>query len=129
MPDQQAARILVIDNDEAVVRAIATRLEAMGYDCVTASTGAQGLAMFSDQTIDLVITDLNMPMLDGAFLLTEIRAISQVPVIVVTGFVNAYAPALAGLTNVTVLRKPFEAAALIDMVELELADGAWRRSA
>jgi DNA-binding response OmpR family regulator len=129
MPDDRIPRILVIDNDEGIVRAIATRLEALGYDCVTASTGAQGLALFSDQSIDLVITDLNMPMLDGAFLLTEIRAISQVPVIVVTGFSHAYAQHLAGQTNVTVLRKPFEAAALIDMVELELADGATRRSA
>ncbi|QNN21031.1 response regulator [Planctomycetales bacterium ZRK34] len=117
-------KILVIDNDEGVVKAISTRLDALGYDCVTASTGAQGLSLFSDQAIDLVITDLNMPMLDGAFLLTEIRAISQVPVIVITGFGHAYAQALAGQTNVTVLRKPFDASALIDVVELELAQHA-----
>ena len=129
MPDHRVPRILIVDNDDAVVRAIATRLDTLGYECVTAGTGAQGLSLFGEQDMDLVITDLNMPMLDGAFLLTEIRAISQVPVIVVTGFVNAYARTLMSHANVTVLRKPFETAALIDMVELELADGASRQFA
>lgn len=120
MTHEHRPRILVIDNDDSVVRAITTRLDAIGYDCVAANTGAQGLARFAERPADLVVTDLNMPMLDGEFLLAELRAISRVPIIVVTGFAHDYARVLAIQPNVTVLRKPFHTDDLIDMVELEL---------
>ena len=78
--------ILIIDNDGGMVAAISTRLESMGYRCVTAGTGGQGIAIFREQTIDLVITDLNMPAGDGITLTRTLRETSEVPIIIITGF-------------------------------------------
>ncbi len=121
MGDADSPRILIIDNDEGMVNAVTTRLEAEGYRCVTAHTGAQGLAEFSDDAIDLVVTDLNMPSLDGADLIQRLRRQSDVPIIVITGFSREYADQLAGASNITIVEKPFEAQAFLDLVTTALA--------
>jgi len=121
MSTQTPPTVLIIDNDEAVVHAIATRLGPLGYNCITACTGAQGLAQFIDCPIDLVVTDLNMPLLDGTYLINEIRSVSQVPILVVTGFEREYTDQLRDQPRVTIIKKPFRVMDLIDLIEIELA--------
>ena len=113
-------RILIIDNDEGIVAALSARLEAMGYTCITAGTGAQGLASFQEQNINLVITDLNMPAGDGIVLAQRLRETSEVPIIVVTGFREVYHEQLRFISNLTVLEKPFDSNVLLELVETEL---------
>ena len=120
--------ILVIDNDEDVVRGITKRLESLGFRCQNAHTGAQGLTEFSYGDIDLIITDLNMPALDGVTLVEKIRESSDVSIIIITGFRKEYAAQLRGLEDVTILRKPFDSQQLIDLVTTELAMGRSRRA-
>lgn len=121
MAQQSKPNILIIDNDEGVVQAIATRLNSVGYMCINAQTGAQGLDAFNAGPIDLVITDLNMPVLDGASLIKRIRAFSNVPVIIVTGYRKAYRETVDQFTNIAVLEKPFPSEVLVELVEVELA--------
>lgn len=111
--------ILVIDNDEGVIAALSTRLESMGYVCKTAQTGAQGLDAF-DSDVDLVVTDLNMPTLDGIGLVTKIRKQSDVPIIVMTGFRKEYARTLRRVANVTVLEKPFNLNNFLELIEMDI---------
>lgn len=117
---ESAPRILIIDNDEGLVAAIAARLESMGYPCVMAGTGAQGIAAFREQDIDLVITDLNMPAGDGVVLARTLRETSDVPIIIVTGFRKEYRDEVRSIPNVTLMEKPFESNQLIDLVEADL---------
>ncbi len=128
MNAQDRPNILIIDNDEDVVRGITRRLESAGYVCQTATTGAQGLSEFSLGEIDLIITDLNMPTLDGIGLVEKIRQFSDVPVIIITGFRQEYAAKLNRLGDVTILRKPFDSQQLIDLVTAELAMGRHRQA-
>jgi len=121
MNTEDAPTILIIDNDDGVVRAMATRLESLGYACVTAGSGAQGVSTFRDLHADLVITDLNMPGGDGVSVAESIRKTSAVPIIIVTGFRPDFDDRLRGIPDVTVLEKPFDSMALVDLVELELA--------
>jgi len=112
--------ILLIDNDPDFVETLRARLEAEGYRCVTACSGAQGLARFEDDPPDLVISDLNMPAGDGIDLVKQIRKRSKAPVIIVTGFRDEYRRDLRKIRNVTILRKPFQKDALLSLVEAEL---------
>ena len=126
MSQSRKPNVLLIDNDDGVVHAIATRLTHLGCICVPANTGLQGLSQFKYGGVDLVITDLNMPSMDGAEFIRNIRKISNVPVIVVTGFRQAFEEQLQGLTGVSVLEKPFPTQDLIDLVTTELAGGDFR---
>lgn len=112
--------ILVIDNDEGMVAALTARLESLGYHCVTAGTGAQGIAAFREQTIHLVISDLNMPAGDGITLARTIRESSNVPIIVVTGFQDEFRRELRSIPNVSLLQKPFEYTRLVELIEADL---------
>lgn len=122
MPEyERVPRILIIDNDEGVVHALAVRLTHCGYACATATSGSQGLSMFRDQPADLVISDLNMPAGDGVSLASSLRKHSDVPIIFITGFQDEYRRRLRAIDNVTVFRKPFDTQDLLEIVEAELS--------
>lgn len=76
--------ILVVEDDAALRSALVRRLGEQGYAGNGAGTGLAGLHAAVDQRPDLVVLDLGLPDLDGHEVLRMIRAVSQVPVIVVT---------------------------------------------
>jgi two-component system KDP operon response regulator KdpE len=78
------ARILVVDDEPQLIRVLRTGLKSRGYDVRGASDGEAGLEMFSEWQPDLVITDLAMPNVDGLEFCRRLRAISQVPIIVLS---------------------------------------------
>ena len=77
-------RILVVDDEAQLTRVLRTGLKSHGYDVRAAADGLAGLETFSDWQPDLVITDLAMPNVDGLELCRRLRAISQVPIIVLS---------------------------------------------
>ena len=78
------SRILVVD-DEAGIRKVARdALERAGHEVETAVDGEDALAVMEDKEYALVITDLNMPRLDGRVLVRRIREKSDVPILVLT---------------------------------------------
>ncbi len=122
--DESKGTILIVDDDEGIIRAIETRLQASGYRCRSARTGAQGRAIFAEEAIDVVITDHNMPLGDGAALAGSIREAGDVPIIVVTGFGQSCRRELGDMPVLAILEKPFEASELLGLI-----DGALRRAA
>src|SRR4026207_2478944 len=77
-------RILVVDDEPQLTRVLRTGLKSRGYDVRAAADGLAGFETFSDWHPDLVITDLAMPNVDGLELCRRLRAISQVPIIVLS---------------------------------------------
>jgi two-component system KDP operon response regulator KdpE len=78
------ARILVVDDEPQLIRVLRTGLKSRGYDVRGASDGETGLETFNEWHPDLVITDLAMPNVDGLEFCRRLRAISQVPIIVLS---------------------------------------------
>lgn len=120
MGSRQKAKILVIDDDANMVRALAARLEEAGYNCVTATSRRQGLVRFRRGRFDLVITDMIMPRPDGFSLVDMIREVGAVPIIVVTGFARNRPPFLAEFADVAFVAKPFEWDRLRQVIERTL---------
>jgi two-component system KDP operon response regulator KdpE len=80
------ARILVVEDEEAVRSLLRLALEAAGYEVMEAANGMEGLAIYHQTTIGLVITDLEMPEMDGAAMIAALRCEqAQLPVIVISG--------------------------------------------
>lgn len=77
-------RILVVDDEPQLTRVLRTGLKSRGYDVRAAADGLAGFETFGDWHPDLVITDLAMPNVDGLELCRKLRAISQVPIIVLS---------------------------------------------
>jgi len=81
-----ANKILIVDDEEIIVKLLSMSLRSDGYETITASSGEQGLEVFKEQTPDIVITDIKMPGMGGLELLKSIKKIdSEKEVIIVTG--------------------------------------------
>jgi sigma-B regulation protein RsbU (phosphoserine phosphatase) len=80
------AKILVIDDEVALLHSIIAYLEDSGFIAFGAENGKQGLEIFAAKQPDLVLTDLHMPILGGIEVLSTItKGTSEVPVIVISG--------------------------------------------
>jgi len=83
----QRRRILVVDDSPLTRELISALLEAVGYDTVAAADGAEALHLLSTTHVDLVVTDLEMPGLDGLELTRQIKdheVFNRLPVIILT---------------------------------------------
>ena len=81
----EALRILVIDDEPAMVGAVAALVGSVGHRVSAAYDGAEGLRHFDDDRPDLVILDLAMPGMDGLAVCSEIRQRGSTPIIVLSG--------------------------------------------
>lgn len=77
-------KVLVIDDEPQITRVLRHSLSAHRYDVRTAADGVSGLETFRDWHPDLIITDLQMPEMDGIAFCREIRKASALPIIVLS---------------------------------------------
>ena len=77
-------RILVVDDEPQIRRALRTSLQAHGYDVETASNGGEAVLVAAEAAPDLVFLDLGLPDMDGTEVIRRVRAFSEVPVIVLS---------------------------------------------
>src|SRR5438445_11799899 len=78
------SRVLVVDDEPQITRVLRTVLTSQGYLVRTAGEGQSALSSFTEWHPELVITDLFMPHMDGLELCKRIRAVSNVPIIVLS---------------------------------------------
>jgi DNA-binding response OmpR family regulator len=83
--EERSLRILVVDDEPAMVGVLGALLGRAGHRIVPAYDGEDALRRFRAETIDLVLLDLSMPGMDGADVCRAIRAERRTPIIVVTG--------------------------------------------
>jgi DNA-binding response OmpR family regulator len=82
MPD--SATILLVDDEDAVQKLLAYPLEQEGYRVVQARDGQEALERFGSEHFDLVVLDIMLPKLDGLEVCKRLRALSAVPIIMLT---------------------------------------------
>ena len=82
---QAKHRILVVEDEEGILSLLEETLRIAGFDPITANSGAQALTLTRKESIDLVLLDINLPLLDGFQVLTKIRQTHpSMPVIMLT---------------------------------------------
>ncbi len=77
-------KILVVDDEELLVKGIKFNLQNEGYEVVTGSDGAQAVALAKDPAVSLIVLDVMMPEIDGLEACRRIREFSNVPIIMLT---------------------------------------------
>jgi len=78
------ARVLVIDDDPALLRALRVSLNLKGHEVVTAATGEQGIAQAALASPDVIVLDLGLPDIDGINVCKRVRQWDDVPIIVLS---------------------------------------------
>lgn len=113
--------IMVIENEVSNRILIERVLSTRGYHCISASNGREALAMLEQARVDLILTDLSMPVLDGYRTTQLIRArpgMESVPIVAVTAFaLNDEGEAARQIGCTEYLTKPFKPRQLLEVVE------------
>jgi PAS domain S-box-containing protein len=118
-PPVEQLCVLVVDDDSLVLTSTVLLLEDLGHRVISATSGAQALELFdSESNIDLLITDMAMPQMNGAQLAQAIRFFKPgLPIILATG----YAERLEGFaTQLPRLSKPFTQLNLVEVIALAM---------
>lgn len=80
-------RIILIDNDESLVRVVKKFLERAGHAVDTAASGEEGIRLIGERRYDIVITDIYLPGMDGMAVLEKIKSLNpDLDIVVITGF-------------------------------------------
>ena len=77
-------KILVVDDEELLVKGICFNLKSEGYDVISGSNGVEAVSLAKTDSPDLIILDVMMPEMDGLTACGQIRAFSDVPIILLT---------------------------------------------
>ena len=119
------ARILVIDDDEAIRSVVTLLLSQKGHEVESAKNGRHGFKAVEERDFDLLIVDIFMPEMDGLETIRLLRTVkADLPVIVVSGSHEAGPDFLSMATKlgaIESIRKPFRPAELLETVDMCLA--------
>jgi two-component system KDP operon response regulator KdpE len=84
-------RVLIVQDEPQILRALQINLHAQQYDVVTAGSGRRALQAAADAHPDLIILDLGLPDMDGVDVIRALRTWTQVPIVILTGRINSAA--------------------------------------
>jgi len=120
-------RVLIIDDEPELVKAVEVRLKANGYDVEVAYDGKEGIDKAKEIRPDLILLDFVMPMMDGYEVARELMAdieIKQIPIVVLTASQQKDLKTRFREKGINAfIVKPFETSELLDMVNKYLSKG------
>jgi CheY-like chemotaxis protein len=116
------AKILVVDDDPAMVEIVLRMLELVGHNAVPCSGGELVLGIIGNEAFDLILTDIYMPGMTGADLILNVRELQpQLPIIAMSGSAEEDPQAAlafaASLGAAGVLQKPFSTQDLFKVID------------
>jgi len=119
---KSSAQILVVDDDPGIVEILVELLEDFDYRVTTAANGVEACEHLQRQPFDLVLTDINMPKMDGIELIREIGKLDKPPIVIV---ITAYASMQSAIDAIKLgvydyIVKPFNFEIVINAVERAL---------
>ncbi len=82
--------ILIVDDEPPITEMLRQALGKSGYECHVANSGAEGLSILENHPVDVLITDIRMPGMDGVELLKKAKSAHNIDVMVMTGFTEDY---------------------------------------
>lgn len=100
-------KILIVDDDPNQIKLIKIYLKNFDLEITTAKNGRHALHIMKDKEFDIILTDYQMPEMDGETLIFNIRNIlnSLIPVVMISA--NDKQPKLSKYKNIKILKKPF----------------------
>ncbi len=111
-------KILIVEDDEDLLSTIVEYLEKQGFQVVTALNGVDGFKLIESETYDLVITDIDMPIVSGiGVILAHKKRNPEIPIIAMSGYGNAPLEAAREKGADLILDKPFNFSVLMNHLD------------
>ena len=120
-------RVLLVDDDRSVLDALGSVIESEGFEVVRAADGHQAVQKFCQQSVDIVLLDLKMPVKSGWDTFERLTTINPLlPIIVITARSDAYPVAMAkGVAGL--MQKPLDIPLLLEAMRELLAEPVTKR--
>ena len=109
-------KVLLVDDERAILRVIGIKLRISGFDVLTASGGQEALGLVKTNSPDIILLDVIMPGIDGFEVLEKLRTFSELPVIVFSARPDNAQKALSLGAN-DFLAKPFDVDDMVKRIE------------
>jgi DNA-binding response OmpR family regulator len=109
-------RVLIVDDERAILTVLGIKLRVSGYDVMTASNGEEALYLVKSMRPDIMLLDVIMPGMDGFEVLQKVRAVSELPVIVISAKPENARKALSLGAN-DFLAKPLDVDEVVTKIE------------
>ncbi len=114
------AKVLVVEDEQAILKILGIKLRVSGYSVITAHDGEEGLQLLDSARPDVLLLDIILPGMDGLEVLEELRSRSRLPVIVFSARPeNAQEALRLGADNF--LAKPFDVDELVKTIDEALS--------
>ena len=124
-----AKKILVIDDEDLIIRSLAKLLEKTGYEAFIAKTGLDAMVMVEEESFDLIISDIRMPGINGIeaikgiYNILEKKGEANPPVLFITGYADKECQQAAkALDPIDYIYKPFDIMELVNRIKIALGE-------
>jgi CheY-like chemotaxis protein len=130
---ENLAKVLVVEDEPDMTMVITHFLQYAGYEVLTAANGKEGIEKAASEKPDLILSDTQMPVMNGWEMLEELRKqpmSKHIPVIMVTGRYEKYDIAAAAAYGIAdYIAKPFDPSLLLEKISDIFASNRRRRTA
>lgn len=109
-------RVLLVDDDEKILRIFRFKLKAPGYEVITATNGQDAITLVESEKPDIVVMDVIMPGMSGLEALQALRTFSDLPVIIISARADNADKALSLGAN-SFVYKPFNPDELVKRIQ------------
>jgi len=115
----RSLEVLVVDDDPLILTVVDLMIRHAGHKTRTAGDAPTALDAFADGAVDVLVSDIRMPGMDGIALARVVREdYPKVPIILMTGYLADYTNGSANQIGVDgIIKKPFKSSELLDMID------------
>ena len=114
-------KILIVEDEIDIREGISEYLSEVGYDVMVAEDGQEGIDLFKSNEFDLVLLDIMLPKINGFGVLSQIREISDVPVMMLTAMTDDYSQIMSFNEKADdYITKPFEIREVLARIQVQL---------
>lgn len=119
-----AKRILIVDDEELIIKTLSKLLEREKYEVLIAKSGQDAIIIMEEESFDLIITDIRMPGINGVEIIKDIynnlqkNNLNKTPVIFITGYADEkIEKAARDLMPIDYIYKPFDTSELLNKIK------------
>lgn len=116
-------KIQIVDDDESSLKLLAEIIANAGYEVITSTNGIDALDQFRLENPDLLVTDVNMPRMNGYDLSRNVKALRSIPIVIISGSFEPGAMNKESQTNADIfLKKPLNISELLAHIDSILSE-------